>query len=124
MKHYTSSDFRLLYQNLPFETRVLADKNYDLLKENPRHPSLQLKRIDELWSVRIGKHYRAIGIDALGGIQWIWIGSHADYDKIIAGLKAMNTAVNNEPRISAVEITDQVIAATLDDGRTISVPLI
>ena len=124
MKHYTSSDFWLLYQNLPFETRVLADKNYDLLKENPRHPSLQLKRIDELWSVRIGKHYRAIGIDALGGIQWIWIGSHADYDKIIAGLKAMNTAVNNEPRISAVEITDQVIAATLDDGRTISVPLI
>jgi hypothetical protein len=124
LKHYTSSDFWLLYQNLPFETRVLADKNYDLLKENPRHPSLQLKRIDELWSVRIGKHYRAIGIDALGGIQWIWIGSHADYDKIIAGLKAMNTAVNNEPRISAVEITDQVIAATLDDGRTISVPLI
>jgi hypothetical protein len=124
LKHYTPSDFWLLYQNLPFETRVLADKNYDLLKENPRHPSLQLKRIDELWSVRIGKHYRAIGIDALGGIQWIWIGSHADYDKIIAGLKAMNTAVNNEPRISAVEITDQVIAATLDDGRTISVPLI
>ncbi len=35
----------------------------------------------------------------------------------------MNTAVNNEPRISAFEITDEVIAATLDDGRTISVPL-
>ncbi len=35
----------------------------------------------------------------------------------------MNTAVNNEPRISAVEITDEVIATTLDDGRTISVPL-
>jgi len=35
----------------------------------------------------------------------------------------MNTAVNNEPRISAVEITDGVISATLDDGRTISVPL-
>ncbi len=35
----------------------------------------------------------------------------------------MNTAVNNEPRISAVEITDEVISVTLDDGRTISVPL-
>jgi hypothetical protein len=35
----------------------------------------------------------------------------------------MNTAVNNEPRINAVEITDEVISATLDDGRTISVPL-
>ncbi|MEI6638350.1 MAG: hypothetical protein WCL46_01425 [Chlorobium sp.] len=84
MKHYTSSDFWLLYQNLPFEIRMLADKNYDLLKDNPRHPSLQLKRIDEMWSVRPGKHYRAIGIDAPGGIQWIWIGSHADYDKIIS----------------------------------------
>jgi hypothetical protein len=28
-------------------------------------------------------HYRAIGIDAPDGIQWIWIGSHADYDKLI-----------------------------------------
>ena len=35
----------------------------------------------------------------------------------------MNTAVNNEQRISAVEITDEVISATLVDGRTISVPL-
>ncbi|WP_040433479.1 MULTISPECIES: DUF2442 domain-containing protein [Chlorobium] len=35
----------------------------------------------------------------------------------------MNTAVNNEPRIRAVKITREVIAATLDDGRTISVPL-
>jgi len=35
----------------------------------------------------------------------------------------MNTAVNNEPRISAVAITDEVISATLDDGRTVSVPL-
>jgi hypothetical protein len=59
-------------------------KNYELLKENPRHPSLQLKRIEELWSVRVGKHYRAIGIDAPGGIQWIWIGSHNEYDKFIA----------------------------------------
>ena len=25
-----------------------------------------------------------VGIDAPDGIQWIWIGSHADYDKFIA----------------------------------------
>lgn len=84
MKHYTSSDFWLLYSKLPIEIRELADKNYELLKVNPRHPSLQLKRIEELWSVRVGQHYRAVGIDTSGGIQWIWIGSHADYDKLIA----------------------------------------
>lgn len=84
MKHYTSSDFWDLYQKLSAEIRDLADKNYALLKANPRHPSLQLKRIEELWSVRVGQHYRAVGIDALEGIQWIWIGSHADYDQFIA----------------------------------------
>ncbi len=81
MNHYASSDFWNSYAQLPAEIQALADKNYALLKENPRHPSLQLKRIGELWSVRIGLHYRAIGIDAHDGIQWLWIGSHADYDK-------------------------------------------
>ena len=74
----------MLYRALPAEIRALADKNYELLKENPWHPSLRLKRIEELWSVRVGKHYRAIGIDAPDGIQWIWIGSHAEYDRFIA----------------------------------------
>ncbi len=83
MKHFTSSDFWSLYGKLPREIRELADKSYRLLKENPRHPSLQLKRIEEMWSVRVGQHYRALGIDAPEGIQWIWIGSHADYDKYI-----------------------------------------
>ena len=83
MKHYASSDFWALYGNLPAEVRDLAQKNYELLKLNPRHPSLQLKRVEGLWSVRVGQHYRAIGIDVAGGIQWIWIGSHADYDRFI-----------------------------------------
>ncbi len=84
MTHCTSSDFWLLYAKLPIEIRELANKNFERLKENHRHPSLQLKRIEELWSVRVGQHDRAICIDADGGIQWIWIGSHADYEKIIA----------------------------------------
>ena len=73
-----------MYGKLPRTVRELADGNYALLKANPRHPSLHLKRIEELWSVRIGQHYRAIGIDAPGGIQWIWIGSHAAYDTYIS----------------------------------------
>jgi hypothetical protein len=84
LKHFTSSNFWALYGKLPQEIRELADKSYALLKANPRHPSLQLRRIEELWSVRIGLHYRALGIDAPEGIQWIWIGSHANYDKYIA----------------------------------------
>ncbi len=63
---------------LPREVRELADKSYELQKANPRHPSLRLKRIEGLWSVRVGQPYRALGIDAPAGIQWIWIGSHAE----------------------------------------------
>jgi len=84
VKHFTSSDFWALYWELPADIRELADKNYEILKAYPRHPSLRLKRIEELWSVRVGQHYRAIGIDAPEGIQWIWIGSHADYDRFFA----------------------------------------
>lgn len=43
-----------------------------------------MKRIGSLWSVRIGDHYRALGVDVEGGILWIWIGTHAEYDNLIA----------------------------------------
>jgi len=65
MNHYTSSDFWDLYWELPAEIRDLADKNFELLKTNPHHPSLQLNRIEKLWSVRVGHHYRAIGIEMI-----------------------------------------------------------
>jgi hypothetical protein len=84
LKHFASSKFWALYQALPEDVRELADKNYQLLKSNPRHPSLHFKRIGELWSVRVGDHYRALGIDEAGGINWIWIGTHAEYDKLVS----------------------------------------
>ena len=83
MKHYASPKFWELYRALPGDIRELADKNYQLLKSNPRYPSLHFKRIGELWSVRVGQHYRALGVDVEDGIYWIWIGTHADYDKIV-----------------------------------------
>ncbi|MEI9888454.1 MAG: hypothetical protein WDN08_18525 [Rhizomicrobium sp.] len=58
----------------------MADKNFALLKENPKHPSLHFKKIGEIWSVRIGLHYRAIAKEVDGGMRWHWIGSHAEYD--------------------------------------------
>ena len=36
----------------------------------------------------------------------------------------MTTAVNSDPRIMTVEVTDDLISAHLADGRTISVPLV
>ena len=50
MKHTASSRFWTAYHALPEDIRSLADKNFELLKSNPRHPSLHFKRIGELWS--------------------------------------------------------------------------
>ncbi|MDQ7794335.1 MAG: hypothetical protein RDU89_07995 [bacterium] len=61
----------------------MADRSLALLKSDPRHPSLHLKRLGDLWSVRIGNRYRALGTDVAEGILWIWIGTHSDYDKIV-----------------------------------------
>ena len=63
--------------------REVADKNYELLRTNPRHPSLHFKRVGDLWSVRAGIHHRALGMEVPDGIMWIWIGTHGEYDKLI-----------------------------------------
>lgn len=83
MRHLASPRFWALYHALPADVRDLADKNYALLKSDARHPSLHFKRIGELWSVRVGDHYRALGTDVKEGIYWIWIGTHAEYDKLV-----------------------------------------
>jgi len=82
LKHYATPRFWALYDALPVDVRALADKNYELLKRNPQHPSLHFKRLGKLWSVRVGAHYRALGTEVDQGILWIWIGSHAEYDRI------------------------------------------
>ena len=79
----TTPQFWELYGNLPDHIKQLADKNFVLLKEDPKHPSLHFKKIENMWSVRVGAHYRALGFDHDGKILWFWIGSHNEYDRMI-----------------------------------------
>jgi len=83
MRHFTTPRFWKQYEELPSEIRRLADKNFDLLKRNPRHPSLHFKRIRHFWSVRVGIEYRALAVDGPKGPVWFWIGPHAEYDKLL-----------------------------------------
>lgn len=83
MNHFASRAFWEAYDKLPEQVRALADKNYALLKTNPRHPSLQFKKIGRFWSVRVGLRYRALAVEADNDLVWFWIGSHGDYDSII-----------------------------------------
>lgn len=83
MRHYASPAFWEAYAKLPQSIRSIADKNYALLKENPRHPSLRLKKVGRFWSVRVGSRHRALAVEVDDGLLWFWIGSHADYDAIV-----------------------------------------
>ena len=66
------------------DVRSLADKNYDaFMKGNPRHPSLQLKKVGRFWSVRVDSRYRDLAVQVDDDLLWFWIGSHADYDAIV-----------------------------------------
>lgn len=80
MKSRATARFWKLYGDLPRETQFLADKTYRLWRNNPQHPSLHFKQL----SVRIGIHYRAVGWKPDGStVEWVWIGSHADYDRLV-----------------------------------------
>jgi hypothetical protein len=45
VKHFASRAFWSAYRNLPDNIRALADKNFVLLKSDPRHSSLHFKQI-------------------------------------------------------------------------------
>ena len=83
MKHFASPDFWACYDQLPAAVRELADKNFELLKADPRHRSLKFKKIGKYRSVRVGLHYRALAVEVSEGLLWFWIGSHSDYDKLL-----------------------------------------
>ena len=84
MNHFTSPDFWQLFYQLPQEVQDLARKNYELLKADPHHPSLRFKKVGDYWSVRVGRGYRALATEVDGGLLWGWIGSHAEYDRIVS----------------------------------------
>ena len=83
MRHVASPAFWAAYDRLPVAVRALADRNYALLKADPKHPSLHFKRIGRYWSVRVGLRYRALAVESGDALVWFWIGSHADYDALV-----------------------------------------
>jgi hypothetical protein len=63
---------------------MAARKNYRLWLENPRHGSIHFKRVGKFWSARVTTDYRALAIDIPEGYVWFWIGSHDDYERMLA----------------------------------------
>lgn len=86
MNSRATGRFWKCYDGLPAHVQKLADKNYELWRMDPQHPSLGFKKLHggkERFSVRVGDHYRAIGERLEDGVIWVWIGTHAEYDHLV-----------------------------------------
>lgn len=83
MKHPANAKFWKFHEQLPKEIQKLAGENFDLLKHEPRHPSLHFKKVGRMWSARVGIHYRAVAVEDDGEMIWFWIGHHSEYDRLI-----------------------------------------
>lgn len=84
MNHHTTVNFWECHAWLPEAVRRVADRHYALLRADPRHSSLRLKKIGRLWSVRAGAGYRALAAEAPDSLVWFWIGPYDEYERLLA----------------------------------------
>jgi hypothetical protein len=82
MNSSVEPSFRKAFAELPEEIQELARKNFQLWRNNPRHPSLHFKKIRHYWCVRVGRDFRALATMQGDTVSWFWIGR--SYEKIIA----------------------------------------
>jgi hypothetical protein len=84
MIHQTTTRFWNAYNNLQPQIQNLADKSFYQLRNNPKHPALQFKKVGKFYSARVGLSHRALAIKDDNGFIWVWIGSHDEYDRLIS----------------------------------------
>jgi hypothetical protein len=86
VKSVATRRFWTLFHALPRDVQHVALKNYALWRREPHHPSLRFRRLQgsaDRFTVRIADHHRAIGVSTDNTVTWVWIGSHAEYDRLV-----------------------------------------
>jgi hypothetical protein len=78
-----SEEFWDLYKRIPRNAQRAADKQFDLFRKDPTHPSLHLKPVGGLWSARINDAYRALAVREDDVFYWFWVGPHDQYGRLI-----------------------------------------
>lgn len=90
MRSKTTAQFRSLMHGLPDRVQQQAEQAYELFRDNPRHPGLQFKRVNNgdppVYSARVSLQYRALGVDRGEYILWFWIGAHSEYERLLRRL--------------------------------------
>lgn len=89
MKSRTTNEFRKLFADLPEQVQEQTPTAYRQFKEDPSYPSLRFKKVHPelpIYSARISRDYRAVGQLDGDTVIWFWVGSHADYDRLLEQL--------------------------------------
>lgn len=86
-RSFAVCEFWDCYESLPKATRTLADAKFTLFERDPFHPSLALKQKGEVWTVAVGRSYRAIAYRRRNDFHWFWIGSHEAYNTLLGRVK-------------------------------------
>jgi hypothetical protein len=89
VKSRTTKRFREAFKELPPDVKDQARAAYRLFVSDPYYPSLRFKKVHPtkpIYSVRINIDYRALGIRHDEEMVWFWIGSHAEYDRLVSQL--------------------------------------
>jgi len=81
VKSHALPPFWQCCEALPERVQRLARKNFDLFKSNPRHPSLGFQKKGGVYTVEVGRSYRAIARERNGEYYWFWIGTHEEYNR-------------------------------------------
>lgn len=84
MKSKAVESFWKDYQPLPKKIQKAATKQYSLWLRDPKKPSLRFKKVGDYWSARVTGAYRAIGIMDGDTVIWFFIGTHAEYERLLS----------------------------------------
>ena len=90
MKSRTAERFWKCYSNLPVSIKRKAREAYLRFQENSYHPSLHFKRVHStrpIFSIRITRNHRAVGVLQGDEMVWFWIGGHSEYDKLLKQMR-------------------------------------
>jgi hypothetical protein len=85
----TTKDFRSQLAALPQPIQDKAATAYALWSANPNHPSLRFKKVHAslpIYSVRIDRAWRLVGVLDGSAMVWFWVGSHASYEALLRNI--------------------------------------
>jgi hypothetical protein len=99
MKSVRNERYMKLLERLPEDIQELAEAKFRLFQLDPKHPMLEREDCYDSkrsklrkgsFAVRIGIHYRAIGVEDCGPdgegepqVCWYWIGTRSDYANLL-----------------------------------------